>query len=50
MTSEDSTFHFAAMMNVDMGLYIDFQIEEGEASGFGHGRPKGCEGLNRYYH
>lgn len=40
-------FLAGAMMNVDMGLYLDFQIEEGEASGFGHGRPKGCEGLNR---
>ena len=42
------SFMGASMLNVDMGLYVDFEIEEGEADGGrGHGRPKGCEGLNR---
>ena len=37
------------MLNVDMGLYLDFDIESGDDAngGMGHGRPKGCEGLNR---
>ena len=37
------------MLNVDMGLYVDFDIESGDPThgGKGHGRPKGCQGLNR---
>ena len=39
----------ASMLNVDMGLYLDFDIETGDPSdgGKGHGRPKGCPGLTR---
>ena len=40
-------FMAANMMNVDMGLYVDFDIIEGDENGVGHGRPTGCEGLNR---
>lgn len=41
------SFLAASMMNVDMGLYLNFTVDEGDESGMGHGRPQGCEGLNR---
>ena len=43
------SFIGASMLNVDMGLYLDFDIETGDPSdgGKGHGRPKGCPGLTR---
>ena len=42
------TFIRASMLNVDMGLYLDFDVESGDDSdGQGHGRPKGCPGLHR---
>ena len=41
------TFLAASMMNVDMGLYLNFTVEEGDENGMGHGRPQGCPGLNR---
>lgn len=37
----------ANMMNVDMGLYVQFDVNEGDSNGIGHGRPAGCQGLNR---
>ena len=35
------------MMNTDMGLYLKFDATEGDANGFGNGRPSGCPGLER---
>ena len=40
------------MMNIDMGLYINFETAKGVTTpegfeGFGRGRPTGCPGLER---
>ena len=34
-------------MNIDMGLYIKFNVTPGNEDGYGQGRPTGCSGLNR---
>ena len=34
-------------MNIDMGLYVKFDVASGDAEGYGQGRPIGCSGLNR---
>jgi len=40
------SFMGSSMMNIDMGLYVQFDIAQGDKNGIGHGRPAGCEGLN----
>ena len=34
-------------MNIDVGLYVKFGVDEGNSKGYGHGRPTDCSGLNR---
>ena len=34
-------------MNIDMGLYIKFDVNPGDSEGYGQGRPEGCSGLER---
>ena len=40
-------FGARSYMNIDMGLYVKFDVDAGDAEGYGQGRPIGCSGLNR---
>ena len=40
-------FGARSYMNIDMGLYVKFDVEAGDEDGFGQGRPTGCSGLKR---
>ena len=40
-------FGARSYMNIDMGLYVKFDVAAGDAEGYGQGRPMGCSGLNR---
>ena len=40
-------FGARSYMNIDMGLYVKFNVTPGDEEGFGQGRPTGCRGLNR---
>ena len=34
-------------MNIDVGLFVKFDVDPGNEEGYGHGRPTGCSGLYR---
>ena len=34
-------------MNIDLGLYVKFDVHPGNEDGYGQGRPTGCSGLYR---
>ena len=34
-------------MNIDVGLYVKFDVHPGNVEGYGQGRPTGCSGLYR---